>query len=492
MKQARTGSTLWLVVAGSLVLSRTAVAAEVSAFQEVGETKTYSFCTDANQDGICEPGSYRMAPSCAVTSWPQGGKLIAAMSTKGHSTSSPARRMPVGTPQMHGRDPYEHHRSSSPLETLFDLTFAIAISQVAAQLARLLSAGHVFAGVAGFGFAMVSVCWAWVNFSWFASAFDTDDWLFRLVTMVQMAGVLLLALGLPRMFRSIEQGGYLDNSIMVLGYVVMRLGMVFQWLRVARQATKHRRAALTYVMTIVVAQAGWILLIFAHLSLSGFFALGTVLALLEFGGPVFAERMGTGTPWHAHHITERYGLLAIIALGEGIIGTVASISAIVERWGWNVEALSVCVAGTALTFGLWWVYFLVPSAQALHDHRARAFGWGYGHILIFSAIAATGAGLQVTATFIEGKSTLGATAAILTIVIPVGAYLGLIYALNAYLVRSFERLQALLLVVTAGFIALPVVLASRGISMTTCLLVLTLVPMVTVVGYELVGRRRSS
>ncbi len=48
------------------------------------------------------------------------------------------------------------------------------------------------------------------------------------------------------------------------------------------------------------------------------------------------------------------------------------------------------------------------------------------------------------------------------------------HALSAYLVRWFEVQQVLLLVVTAGFMALPVVLASRGISMTTCLLALTL------------------
>jgi low temperature requirement protein LtrA len=399
---------------------------------------------------------------------------------------------PWRTLRMLGRDPQEHHRASSPLETLFDLTFAIAIGQVAAQLARLLSAGHAFAGVVGFGIAMVSVCWAWVNFSWFASAFDTDDWLFRLVTMVQMAGVLILALGLPRMFRSIEQGGYLDNSIMVLGYVVMRLAMVFQWLRVARQAPEHRKTSLTYVATIVIAQAGWTLLIFAKLSLPAFLALGAVFALVEFGGPLLAEGKGAGTPWHARHMAERYGLLAIIAMGEGIIGTVASISAIVEVSGWNVDALLVCVAGTGLTFGLWWVYFLVPSAQALHAHRRRAFAWGYGHILIFSAIAATGAGLQVTATFIEGKGTLGATAAILAIVIPVGVYLGLIYALYGYLVRSFEPLHLVLLAVTASVIVLPIGLAYRGISTTTCLLVLMTAPMVTVVGYELVGHRQQT
>ena len=47
-------------------------------------------------------------------------------------------------------------------------------------------------------------------------------------------------------------------------------------------------------------------------------------------GPYLAERRYGGTPWHAHHIAERYGLLVIITLGEGIIGTVASINAVVH------------------------------------------------------------------------------------------------------------------------------------------------------------------
>ena len=48
--------------------------------------------------------------------------------------------------------------------------------------------------------------WAWINFSWFASAYDTDDWVYRLTTMVQMVGVIILALGVPQMFASIDKG----------------------------------------------------------------------------------------------------------------------------------------------------------------------------------------------------------------------------------------------------------------------------------------------
>ena len=74
--------------------------------------------------------------------------------------------------------------------------------------------------------------------------------------------------------------------------------------------------------------------------------------MIEFAGPFIAERGKGGTPWHAHHIAERYGLLTIITLGEGVIGTVASLGAVVESQGWTLDAALVAVAGTGLTFGL--------------------------------------------------------------------------------------------------------------------------------------------
>lgn len=151
---------------------------------------------------------------------------------------------------MAGRDPAESHRAATPLELLFDLTFVVAFAVASAQTAHLLGEGHIGAALAGFSFAMFATCWAWINFSWFASAFDTDDWAYRLTTMLQMVGVLILALGLPAAFESIDEGRHIDNGVMVLGYVVMRVAMLLQWLRAARQAPRHRAAALTYAATI--------------------------------------------------------------------------------------------------------------------------------------------------------------------------------------------------------------------------------------------------
>ena len=145
--------------------------------------------------------------------------------------------------RMTGRDPHEAHRAATPLELLFDLTFATSFGLAASEAALVLAGGHIIAGLVGFGFASFAICWAWINFSWFSSAYDTDDWLFRITTMVQMIGVLLLAAGVPRLFASIERTGRLDNSVMVLGYVIMRVALVFQWLRAAKDTVRAAASA---------------------------------------------------------------------------------------------------------------------------------------------------------------------------------------------------------------------------------------------------------
>ena len=325
-----------------------------------------------------------------MDSWPYvirflaGGIAAVIANERSSTTVNPAGSGTLHhhTRRMGGRDPHEAHRVATPLELLFDLTFVVSFGLAASQLAHALAEGHYAAALIGFGFASFSICWAWVNFSWFSSAYDTDDWIFRLVTMVQMIGVLVLAIGLPRMFASIEHGEHLDNSVMVLGYVIMRVAMAFQWLRAARQDPARRRACLTYATAISIAQIGWVVLIFFDFTLGVTLILGCILALIELAGPVIAEHRDGGTPWHAHHIAERHSLFAIIALGEGVVGTLATLSAVVEEQGWTMDAALVCLAGIGLTFGMWWVYYILPSAQVLHAHRNRSFVWGYGQMVI--------------------------------------------------------------------------------------------------------------
>lgn len=396
---------------------------------------------------------------------------------------------------MTGRDPNENHRSATALELLYDLVFVAAFGIASDQLAHMMADGHVWEGIGGFGFAMFAICWAWINFSWLASAFDTNDWLYRLLTMVQMVGVIVLALGLPPMFHSLLElgsGGHLENQVMVAGYVIMRVALVTQWLLAISQAPRHRRAAVTHVSFILLAQVGWVVLAVTHQPLPIVLALFPVLILLELSGPLLAEGKANGTPWHASHLAERYGLLTIIALGEGIIGTVAAVSALVETIGWSVEAAIVMIAGVGLTFGLWWNYFITPSAPILARHRSRSVPWCYGHLVTFGAIAAMGAGLHVAAYVIEGASSIGVVGAVVAVAVPVLIFELCLFALYTYMVHEFDGFHIVLITATVTLVIAAVVLAWSGASLGLCLIIITLSPAVVVVGYETIGHRHTA
>jgi low temperature requirement protein LtrA len=389
-----------------------------------------------------------------------------------------------------GRDPGEAHRAATPLELLFDLTFVVAFGIAADELAKYLADGRVWVGIGGFAFATFAVSWAWINYSWFASAYDTDDWVFRLATMVQMVGVIVLALGLEPAFASIADGDTLDNGVMVAGYVVMRVPMVFLWAQVARDDPERRAAASAYIWTISVSQVFWVVLAIVDLPIEATFAVALVLIAIEMSGPWIAERRRGGTPWHPHHIAERYGLLVIITLGEGILGTVASINAVVHgSSGWTVTAVVVATAGIGLIFATWWTYFAIPWADVLELHRERSFIWGYGHIVIFSSLAAIGAGLHVAAYYLEHETTLGATGTVLCTVIPVAIYILALYGLYTSFTRHLDPFHFSLLAGSAAVLALAVGLAAGGVSVAICLVVVMFTPIVSVLGYETLGHR---
>ncbi|WP_222863188.1 low temperature requirement protein A [Agromyces mariniharenae] len=392
--------------------------------------------------------------------------------------------------RMVGRDPDEEHRAATPLELLFDLTFVVAFSQAGAQTAHLLELGHWGPAIGGFLFAVFAIWWAWINYSWLASAYDNDDIFFRVATMVEMLGVLILALGLPTMFHSLDERAHVDNGVVVAGYVVMRVATIALWVRAAKHDPARRRTALTYVGFVSVTQLGWVALIFINLPLTPTVWFTLLLIALELIGPYVAEhgREG-GTPWHAHHIAERYGLLVIITLGEIILGTILAISAVIDEQDWSVEAVIVAFGGTALAFGLWWVYFTMPSGKVLARFRPRGFVWGYLHYFIFVALAGTGAGLHVAAYEIEGVAHIDLMQALLTIVVPVGLFMVALFTIYSLLLKQFDPFHIWLFVGSIVALVLAVVAVAMGASFGVGILITAASPFVVVVGYETVGHR---
>jgi low temperature requirement protein LtrA len=389
---------------------------------------------------------------------------------------------------MGGRDPHEKHRAATPLELFFDLTFVIAFGVAGSQFAHEIAEAHFGAGLLGFSFAMFAVIWAWINFTWFASAYDTDDWVFRVVTMVQIVGVLILAMGIEPMFHSIVEGDHVDNRVIVGGYVLMRLALVTQWVRASRQDPARRDTCLRYAKYLAVVQLGWIVVLIIEADVATTFLMTVPLVVLEMATPYAAERKAR-TPWHAHHIAERYGLLAIIALGECLIGAIETLRAIVANHGWSVDAALVGFGGTALAFGMWWIYFMLPAGRALHLRRHRSYLFGYGHIPIFAAIAATGTGLHVAAYYIDHEAHISGAIAVASIAVPVALFklsLTWLYSVMVGADRTIITVAAGVLVALAGSIGL----AAAGASMPVCLLVIVLALAVSIIIDERRGAER--
>jgi low temperature requirement protein LtrA len=246
------------------------------------------------------------------------------------------------------------------------------------------------------------------------------------------------------------------------------------------------------MVNLAVSQAGWVALAIVGLDIGPTLVAVALLVVLEMAGPRVAESKG-GTPWHPHHIAERYGLLVIITLGEVILGAVATVEVVVNgEAGWSLDAALLLVAGVGLAFGCWWMYFSVPWAEPLVRHRERSWVFGYGHLFGYAALAAMGAGLHVAALALDGKAEIGAVAIVLSAALPFAIYTAVFYALYSLLIHTRDPFHLGLLAGTAVLIALSVGLAAAGASVAVSLLVLALAPAVTVVGYETLGHRHLS
>jgi low temperature requirement protein LtrA len=206
---------------------------------------------------------------------------------------------------------------------------------------------------------------------------------YRLAVLVQIAGVLVLAAGIPRAF---DQR---DFSVATAGYGIMRIGLVALWLRAAGADPADRRTAIRYAIGVSVCQLGWLGLL--TWPSARWLAGWLVLAPAELLVPIWAER-ARPTSWHPHHIAERFGVLTLIVLGESVLSATVAIQSALDAAAVTPLLIAVIVGGVLILFAMWWLYFDEPVHHLLVGNRV-AFVWGYGHHVVFASTAAVGAGL---------------------------------------------------------------------------------------------------
>ena len=395
------------------------------------------------------------------------------------------RRSPnIGTWRrvMMARDREQEFRSSTPLELFFDLCFVVAVAQAGNQLHHGLADGRGWAELPGYLMVFFAIWWAWVNFTWFASAYDTDDVFYRLLTLLQIAGVLVLAAGVPTGVQTF------NFSIMTYGYVLMRIAMIGQWIRVAIEFPPGRPAAIRYAVGIGVCQIGWLIrLALPHPWDLIFFGVFLVLEVLV---PIWAETRGRETSWHPDHIYDRYSCFTLIVLGECVSAlTIAVQGVVVSDKRISASVVVLAVAALLLVFGLWWAYFKSDTTEALRASLRTTMLWAYSHFLIFASVAALGATLSVAAEVTLGTDKVSPNAAALMVALPVAVFLITGNGLHGKLSRTFRIRQRYIVVITAGIVALSFSADAVGLAASVAAMAVVVAVVLTV---YLVGQHRAA
>ena len=176
---------------------------------------------------------------------------------------------------------------------------------------------------------------------------------------MQIAGVLILAAGVPRALRRPRLRASSRSATWSCGSA-----LVAQWLRAARgdpaapahvrsgYARRHQRVHGRLVRAARRCPTGG--------RGAGFFVHGRRRAAACRSGP-----SGAGpTSWHPRHIAERYGLFTLIVLGESVLAaTLAVQCGARRRRRRRATSLVIVGGGLLIVFAMWWIYFAKPAEQ---------------------------------------------------------------------------------------------------------------------------------
>ncbi|MEU6372308.1 low temperature requirement protein A [Streptomyces sp. NPDC046909] len=239
-------------------------------------------------------------------------------------------------------------RRVTTLELFFDLVFVFVLT----QLTVLLTADLSFATAGRVALVFVVLFWMYAAYAYLTNQVPPDRPSRRLLLMLGMAGFMVCALAIPRVF---------DDTGVVFGLGFLLVVVV----HTALYTRSHGYDSIWYgvpnaLAALSVTAAGTV----DGLAADGLWLLALVL---QFVTPFIAER-GPGradgrTPdalraqlgsLDPAHFVERHGLLLIVAFGESVIAIgigIGDLPLTAGLFGGAFLALAVVTA-------LWWTYFV--------------------------------------------------------------------------------------------------------------------------------------
>jgi low temperature requirement protein LtrA len=278
----------------------------------------------------------------------------------------------------------DEDRTASRLELFFDLAYVLVVAQLTAVFAEDLT-GHgavVFAGL------FTATWWSWVTTTLYANRFDTNDVPYRLAKLGQTFAVAVMA--------AAASGAVGEHDrYFALGYLGTRVILLGLYLRAYRHVAEARRTLTVYLAAGSAGVALWS----ASLLVDGpaRYLLWAAGVAVEALAPPLATWLGDDVPLQGEHLPERFGLFAMLVLGESVASVVVGL----DETDWRPASFVAAAVGFLIAAALWWSYFDIGGAagkrQLERDQdtvSTRHDRYIYGHLPLFLGLAAVGIGIE--------------------------------------------------------------------------------------------------
>jgi low temperature requirement protein LtrA len=310
------------------------------------------------------------------------------------------RRFLWQPPRPHGEQPRE--RVVGPLELFYDLAVVVLVAQSARHLALHLT----WRGLGEFAAVFTLVWIAWANGSLHHELHGRDDARGRSTFLLQILVLVAMGAFIP------EAGGARGAAFAVAAGVLFAILTVL-WLLAARgDRPEYRRPSRLFVTG--TAACAILLTGTAFLPASArmlAWGLLDVAYLAGFTAVILVANSAQVAPLTiTDALTERFGLLTIIVLGETLTGVVAGLA----REPISGLTLSVGLIAVVVGFGAWWTYFDFAGYRQPRPAPSATVQWMFSHLPLTAAIAAMGAAMVSLVDHAHDGRTPAATAWVLS------------------------------------------------------------------------------
>lgn len=276
----------------------------------------------------------------------------------------------------------DQDRHANWTELLFDLIFVAAISMLALNVSKDYYLWGLLESLPLF----FVIWWGWVGQTFYLSRFGSEDFLNRVLTMLQMLILALLALNVRDALGTTGSG-------FALSYGALRFILVAEYYWVGRSQPFVRELTNHYIIGFGIAAALWTFSAFTPTPWR--FVIWGIALIIDILTPLTASEKHLKFPPHATHLPERFGLFTIIIIGEAIVSVVFAINSI----GLNFSTEIVGLLGLIIAFCIWWGYFEESEgAEARVMEAGTQIGkyqlWLYSHFPLLISVVLVAAGIK--------------------------------------------------------------------------------------------------